>query len=221
MPASSSAAFSCTCCRAASTASATTACSPARFALTTSSAPDTCSPRPRPRPRAPRPAPTATLSRLRPSSDARVAAAGWSLSRRSKGRAPRDRRLQAGSGSTPHDRRRASRVATSIAFTSSRAPEQDGDVLAKSEDPLHALLSSSSIPSARSNKRDVVLPIDTIFGLPLQGRRRRSVRDPQIPIGRSLPDPSSPRFPPWEAFERRPQRLASPSQTGRRPKPFT
>ena len=33
--------------------------------------------------------------------------------------------------------------------------------------------------------------------------------------------PTSPRFPPWEAFERRPQRLWHRPQKGRRPKPFT
>src|SRR4029077_9790951 len=49
---SSSAVSSCTCCRAASIASDTTACSPARFALTTSSAFGTCSPLPRLRPEA-------------------------------------------------------------------------------------------------------------------------------------------------------------------------
>jgi hypothetical protein len=39
------------------------------------------------------------------------------------------------------------------------------------------------LASARPNELVLVLPIDTISALPLQDRRRRSVRDPQIPIG--------------------------------------
>ena len=57
-------------------ASATMACSPARFARTTSSASANCSPRPRSRPIARPPTPTATLTQLRPSADARAAAEG-------------------------------------------------------------------------------------------------------------------------------------------------
>jgi hypothetical protein len=42
-----------------------------------------------------------------------------------------------------------------------------------------------------------------------------------LPIARARPNsaPSCPRFPPCEAFERRPPRLAPPSAKGRRPKP--
>jgi hypothetical protein len=65
------------------------------------------------------------------------------------------------------------------------------------------------------------LPIDAIFAPPLQDRPRRSVRNPQIPIGRALHSPSSTRFPPWEAFGRQPRRLASTVAKGRPPKPFT
>ena len=68
----SSVAFSCTCCPAASTASATTACSPEPFARATSSAPANCSPPPRSRP----PRQTATPKHLPQRADARVAAAG-------------------------------------------------------------------------------------------------------------------------------------------------
>jgi hypothetical protein len=119
------------------------------------------------------------------------------------------------------DRRRASRLATSIAFPSSRAPDQDGNVLTSLARASSRLYSRSGLASARSNKLAIVLPIDAIFSPPLQDRPRRSVRDPQIPIGRALQSPSSPRFPPWEAFGRRPRRLASTVAKGRRPKPFT
>ena len=50
-----------------------------------------------------------------------------------------------------------------------------------------------------------------------------AVRDPQIPIDRARPKqrPFCPRFPPWEAFGRRPIRERSRAISGRRPKPFT
>ena len=52
--------------------------------------------------------------------------------------------------------------------------------------------------------------------------RSPAVRVPQIPIGAlEKQPPTSPRFPPWEAFERRPRRLQHRPQKGRRPKPFT
>jgi hypothetical protein len=54
-----------------------------------------------------------------------------------------------------------------------------------SAEPLRAS-SRSGLASARSNKLAIVLPIDAIFATPLQDRHRRSVRDPQIPIGRAL-----------------------------------
>ena len=63
----------CTCCPAASTASATTACSPPRFEPATSSASDNCSPLPRLRPEARTRTPTARPKHLR--TNARVAAA--------------------------------------------------------------------------------------------------------------------------------------------------
>src|SRR5208282_3150821 len=45
----------------------------------------------------------------------------------------------------------------------------------------------------------------------------------KISIGRARPNgvPSYPRFPPWEAFERRPQNPYDRPAKGRRPKPFT
>src|SRR5271165_3620450 len=47
--------------------------------------------------------------------------------------------------------------------------------------------------------------------------------DPKISVGRARPNgvPSYPRFPPWEAFERRPQNPYDRPANGRRPKPFT
>jgi hypothetical protein len=101
----------------------------------------------------------------------------------------RNRHPQVGSGSTPHDRRRAFRLATSIAFPSSRAPDQDGNVLTSLARAYSRLYSRSGLASARSNKLAIVLPIDAIFSPPLQDRPRRSVRDPQIPIGRALQSP--------------------------------
>jgi len=72
----------------------------------------------------------------------------------------------------------------SIAFASSRAPDQDGDVLTDPGRACLRLYSHSGLAPARSNKLVVVLPTDTVIGLPPQGLRRRSVRDSQIPIGR-------------------------------------
>jgi hypothetical protein len=55
-----------------------------------------------------------------------------------------------------------------------------------SAEPLRA-----STRAQASNLHDrtslaIVLPIDAIFAPPLQDRPRRSIRDPQIPIGRTL-----------------------------------
>ena len=54
-------------------------------------------------------------------------------------------------------------------------------------------------------------------------RYRRSLPEIQIPIGRDRPNSaiSCPRFPPREAFERRPRCAARCRVGGRRPKPFT
>src|SRR5271166_2001055 len=52
---------------------------------------------------------------------------------------------------------------------------------------------------------------------------QRSVRDPKIPIGRARPNSahSCPRFPPYEAFGRRPRVKPRAPAKGRRPKPFS
>ena len=54
------------------------------------------------------------------------------LNDRSKAQALRDRHRRAGSGSTPHDHHCASRLATRLLLASSRAPEQEADVLTTS-----------------------------------------------------------------------------------------
>ena len=210
-PASSSAAFSCTCCRAASTASATTACSPPRFALRTSSAPDTCSPRPRSRPRVrPLARPTATLE---PTS---------SFALLPVLRRPDDRR---------RDLRRAAPRAVPIA-----EPHQDRHLMTDATHPASQRRSLSP-PAARRNKSAMSARGQPVFPRPMRTLRARAsspsetasrrrfrrehrehrwpptprspaVRDPQIPIvALAKRSPTSPRFPPWEAFERRPQRL--------------
>jgi hypothetical protein len=108
-----------------------------------------------------------------------------------------------------------------MVFPSSRAPDQDGNVITSLGRASSRIYSRSGLASARSNELAIVLPFAAIFAPPLQDRPRRSVRDPQIPIGRALQSPSTPRFPPWEAFGRRPRRLASTVAKGWRPKPFT
>ena len=64
---------------------------------------------------------------------------------------------------------------------------------------------------------------DKVTRLRLSQRYLRSDRDLQIPIARARPDTASscPRFPPWEAFERRPHGRTPCRVGGRRPKPFT
>jgi hypothetical protein len=52
-------------------------------------------------------------------------------------------------------------------------------------EPLRASTRAQAAHRHDRNKLAIVLPIDAIFS-PLQDRPRRSVRDPQIPIGRAL-----------------------------------
>ncbi len=107
------------------------------------------------------------------------------MSRRSKGRAPRDRLPQAGSGSTRHDRRRASRLAAPLPLASSRTPEQERDVLPTSAQALQPPSPSPSPSSAPDKKPVVSAPDDETDRLPPPPPNRRSDRDPQIPIGRA------------------------------------
>jgi len=69
----------------------------------------------------------------------------------------------------------------------------------------------------------VVFTLPAAIGAIALQPRVRSVRDLQIPIGRAQPNraSSSPRFPPYEAFERRPRVKPRTPAKGRRPKPFS
>ena len=123
-------------------------------------------------------------------------------------RALRERHRRPRSGSTPHDRRLAPRLAPPIAFTSRRALGQEGDVHTTSADSLQAPRPHPPPSSSPSKKRVVFIPADNTSRLPPPPPHRRSIRDLQIPIGCTQPSraPSSPRFPPYEAFGRRPRR---------------
>ena len=164
--------------------------------------------------------PTVGLKTSRLCGAAPAAAAGWSSSRRSKARALGVPRRRPGSGSTAHDRRPASRRAPSIASASSRAPEHEPDNRLRSP----ALLRPRSTPRSRASS-----PSKTANAAASDEHTKRrwqptprspAVRDPQIPIGalaKRFP-PTSPRFPPWEAFERRPRRAPN---RGEEPAPET
>ena len=129
------------------------------------------------------------------------------------------------SGSTLHDRdRHPPCLASPLSFTSGRASDQTSAVLTTSADPLQAPRSRHALVCLRSKKLAAFAPTDNTGRLRPPQRYVRSVRDLQIPIGPARPNrtPSSPRFPPYEAFERRPRRAPIVLQCwGRRPKPFS
>ena len=139
------------------------------------------------------------------------------------GRAPRARHRRPGSGSTPHDNRRASRLAMLIAFASPRAPEQERDALTTSAASLPLLRPHPPLASSPPKKRVVFAPDDNTGCPPPLPPHGRSVRDPKIPIGPAQPNRASsfPRFPPYEAFGRRPRARPSAPAKGRRPKSFS
>src|SRR5271157_4309935 len=124
----------------------------------TSSAPANCSPPPKVSPQSATLRPTARPKHLCLRADARVAAAGWSSSRRSKAYALRNRHRQAGSGSTPHDLHCASRLATRFLLASSRAPEQEADVLRRSPVLLRPPCPRQARAYSRPNTPAVVGP---------------------------------------------------------------
>jgi hypothetical protein len=128
------------------------------------------------------------------------------LSKHSKARVLRARRRRVGSGSAPHDRRRASRHATPLSFASGHASERTAVVLTPSADPRQAPGSRQALVCSGSNTLVAYVPIDKNGCLRPPQPHPRSVRDLQIPIARPQPNraSSSPRFPPYEAFERRP-----------------
>src|SRR5271166_2465010 len=110
----------------------------------------------------------------------------------SKAPALSDRHHQPASGSTPHDRRRASHHATPFRLASSRASEQDDHVLTTSADSLKAPLPYPPLASSPPKKPVVFAPHDNTGRLPPPPPLRRSVRDLQIPIGCPQPNRASP-----------------------------
>lgn len=94
-----------------------------------------------------------------------------------------------------------------IAFASPRAPEQERDVLTTSADSLQPLRPHPPLASSPPKKRVVFAPDDNTGCPPPPPPHRRPVRDPKIPIGPAQPNRASsfPRFPPYEAFGRRPR----------------
>jgi hypothetical protein len=177
------------------TASATTASSRARSEPATSSASAKRSPRPRSRPRARTPRPTAMPKRLRLRADARVAAAGWSSSRRSKVRALSGRRPRAGSGSILHDRHRpACRRPMPIAIASGCAPDQESVALKRLAGVLQALRLLPTLVCLPSKKLVVFVPAQNNPRNRPPNPHERFVRDTKIPIGRVRPtSPQPPR----------------------------
>src|SRR5208337_142566 len=96
------------------------------------------------------------------------------------------------SGSTPHDRRRASRRATPFLLASNRALEQEGDVLTRSALLLQAPRPHPPLASSPAK-------ISVVFATTQNNARhrppkphQRSVRDPKIPIGRAAPNQTAP-----------------------------
>ncbi len=119
--------------------------------------------------------------------------------------------------------RRASRLATPLSLASSRAPEQERDVLTTSADPLQPPRPSPPHVSAPAKKPVVSLPTITPAAFQPPPPHRRSVRDPQIPIGRA--HQTAPFLPAVSSLRgfRTPAPRLSPDRPakGRRPKPFS
>ena len=92
---------------------------------------------------------------------------------------------------------------------------------------LHRLSPAAApIPAARilaPKKRVVFAPDENTGPPPPPPPHGRSVRDPKIPIGPAKPNraTSFPRFPPYQAFGRRPAPSPSAPAKGRPPKPFS
>src|SRR5271166_1875408 len=104
-----------------------------------------------------------------------------------------------------------------------RAPEQEADVLSRSSVLPRSPRQRQRPASSRPNSIVIIVSAAKIARHRPPRRHARAVRDPQIPIARARPSraPSCPRFPPREAFERRPQTAHDRPPRGRRPKPFT
>ncbi len=122
-------------------------------------------------------------------------------------------RRRAGSGLTAHDPPPGSRRAPSIAFASGAEPECERHTRARLPIPPRPGPAPRSHALSRSKTADpAASPEDNERRQP-PTPRPPTVRDHEIAIG-ALADgsPISPRFPPWEAFGRRPQAPAPPSQ---------
>src|SRR5271166_4305722 len=96
------------------------------------------------------------------------------------------------SGSTPHDRRRASRRATPFLLASNRALEQEGDVLTRSALLLQAPRPHTPLASSPSKNPVVFAPTQNNARHRPPKPHQRSVRDPKIPIGRAAPNQTAP-----------------------------
>ena len=121
-------------------------------------------------------------------------------------RAPRALASPTGSGSTPHE---IAALPASLCLSPS-PPLARRSRNAMSSRPPQTLSSRCAPPSLASSppkKRVVFAPDDDTGCPPPPPPHGRSVRDPKIPIGPAQPNrvSSFPRFPPYEAFGRRPR----------------
>ena len=93
------------------------------------------------------------------------------------------------------------------AFAAPRAPEQERDVLTTPAASLQPLRPHPPLASSPPKKRVVFAPDDNTGCPPPPPPHGRSVREPKMPIGPAKPSRASsfPRFPPYEAFGRRPR----------------
>ena len=127
-----------------------------------------------------------TPQSIPPSLLVHAVAVAWSSLRclRAVQRHGNSRQLQrAGSGSTPHDRRRASRLAPSIASASSRPSEHDRHARATSPVRPRPMRTPRSRASPPSKTSAATASAENTKSRGLPPPRSPAVRDPQIPIG--------------------------------------
>jgi hypothetical protein len=100
------------------------------------------------------------------------------------------------------------------------APEHERDARARSPVLLRPTRTSRSRASSPSKTAAAAASAETADRRRPPTPRSEAVRDPQIPIGAlDKRSPTSPRFPPWEAFGRRPRRTSN-RRKGRRFRSF-